>query len=39
MAKLDVHYERMMVRMDSQLEKMNTTYLEDSREKLEAIAE
>jgi hypothetical protein len=39
MTKLNAYFERMMARMDSQLETMKTVDLEDSREKLEAIAE
>jgi hypothetical protein len=39
MPKLVAHYRRMMARMDSQLEKMNTTYLVDSQEKLDAIVD
>jgi hypothetical protein len=36
MAKLDAHHKKMMARMDSQLEKMDTTILEANREKMEA---
>jgi hypothetical protein len=39
MAKSDVHHERMMARMDSQLQKMDTTDLEANWEKSEAVAE
>jgi division protein CdvB (Snf7/Vps24/ESCRT-III family) len=39
MPKLDAHYTRMMARMDSQIEKMNTTDLMDSQEKLDTIAD
>jgi hypothetical protein len=33
LAKLDVHYGRMMARMDCELEKMEATYLEAEPQK------